>query len=94
MAQYIQEIHKKLKEGIAIIALQKADDKDAGRGGDFSKEKSRLYLSLDYLPEQKANRIKIVDAKAWKTETNPRGMYRHYKLANGSRFFPVSNWEG
>ncbi len=94
VAQYIQEIHKKLKEGIAIIALQKADDKEAGRGGDFSKEKSRLYLSLDYLPEQKVNRIKIVDAKAWKTETNPRGMYRNYKLANGSRFFPVSNWEG
>ncbi|HAR33412.1 MAG TPA: hypothetical protein DCR95_04795 [Desulfobacter sp.] len=90
----IQEIHKKLKDGIAIIALQKADGRDAGRGGDFSKEKSRLYLSLDYLPEQKVNRIKIVDAKAWRTETNPRGMYRHYKLANGSKFFPASNWEG
>ena len=90
----IQEIHKKLKDGIAIIALQKADGRDAGRGGDFSKEKSRLYLSLDYLPEQKVNRIKIVDAKAWRTETNPRGMYRQYKLANGSKFFPTSNWEG
>ncbi len=60
----IQEIHKKLKDGIAIIALQKAEGRDAGRGGDFSKEKARLYLSLDYLHEQKVNQLKIVDAKA------------------------------
>jgi len=93
VAQYIQEIHKKLKDGIAIIALQKSDGKDTGRGGDFSKEKARLYLSLDYLPEQKANRIKITDAKAWRTNINPRGMCRNYKLANGSRFIPVSNWD-
>ncbi len=46
VAQYIQEIHRKLKDGICIIALQKAEGKDAGRGGDFSKEKARLYLSL------------------------------------------------
>jgi len=90
----IQEIHKKLKDGIAIIALQKAEGRDAGRGGDFSKEKARLYLSLDYLHEQKVNRLKIVDAKAWRTSTNPRGMFRHYKLANGARFVPTSAWEG
>lgn len=94
VAQYIQEIHKKLKEGIAIIALQKSEGKDNGRGGDFSKEKARLYLSLDYLHDKKVNQVKITDAKAWRTSTNPRGMYRHYKLANGSAFYPVSAWEG
>lgn len=94
VAQFIQEIHKKLKEGIAIIALQKAEGKDTGRGGDFSKEKARLYLSLDYLADKKVNQVKITDAKAWRTSTNPRGMYRHYKLANGSSFCPVSAWEG
>jgi hypothetical protein len=94
VAQYIQEIHKKLKEGIAIIALQKSEGKDTGRGGDFSKEKARLYLSLDYLADKKVNQVKITDAKAWRTSTNPRGMYRHYKLANGSAYYPVSAWEG
>jgi len=88
----IQEIHKKLKEGVCIIALQKADNKDTGRGGDFSKEKARLYLSLDYLNDQKVNRIKITDAKAWRTDRNPRGMYRNYKLVKGSRFVPVTDW--
>lgn len=92
VAQYIQEIHKKLKDGICIIALQKSEGKDAGRGGDFSKEKARLYLSLDYLQEQKANRIKITDAKAWRADRNPRGMYRDYKLIKGSRFMPITDW--
>lgn len=92
VAQYIQGIHRKLKEGIAIIALQKSDAKEAGRGGDFSKEKSRLYMALDYLPEMKKNRLKIIDAKAWRGKQNPRGMYRNYKLVNGSRFLADGPW--
>jgi len=92
VAQYIQEIHKKLKEGICIIALQKAEGKDTGRGGDFSKEKARLYLSLDYLHSEKMNHIKITDAKAWRTDRNPRGLYRIYKLVKGSMFIPMADW--
>lgn len=93
VAQYIQEIHKKLKAGICIIALQKSEGRDAGRGGDFSKEKARLYLSLDYLHDEKMNRIKITDAKAWRTDRNPRGMYRNYKLVKGSKYIPVTEWK-
>jgi len=94
VAQYIQEIHNKLKEGICIIALQKSEGRDNGRGGDFSKEKARLYISLDYIPNQKINQVKIVDAKAWRTETNPRGLYRNYKLVKGAKFIADSHWEG
>lgn len=92
VAAYIQDVHKKLKDGIAIIALQKSQNKETGRGGDFSKEKARLYLNLDYLPEQKANVVKIVDAKAWRTHQNPRGLCRRYKLSNGAVFMPVGDW--
>lgn len=92
VAGMIREIHKKLRDGICIIALQKAEDKDTGRGGDFSKEKARLYLSLDYLHDRKINRIKITDAKAWRTDRNPRGMHRTYKLFGGSKFEPTSDW--
>jgi hypothetical protein len=92
VAQYIQEIHNKLKEGICIIALQKSEGKDSGRGGDFSKEKARLYIALDYLSDKKVNQVKIVDAKAWRTEINPRGLYRNYKLVKGAKFIAASNW--
>lgn len=94
VAQYIQEIHKKLKEGICIIALQKSHGKETGRGGDFSIEKARLYINLDYFTDRKINQMKITEAKAWRTEINPRGMYRDYKLANGSKFVAVSDWQG
>jgi len=93
VAQYIQEIHKKLKDGICVIALQKSEGRNEGRGGDFSKEKSRLYLSLDYLHDKKVNQVKIVDAKAWRHgNINPRGLYRHYKLLNGAKYVPASDW--
>ena len=94
VAQYIQEIHNKLKEGICIIALQKSEGRDNGRGGDFSKEKARLYVSLDFMPNKKVNQVKIVDAKAWRTEINPRGLCRNYKLVKGAKFIPDSHWEG
>ena len=93
VAKQIQEIHKKLKEGIAIIALQKSSGKPLGRGGDFSMEKARLYLTLDFLPEEKRNRLKIVDAKSWRTDLNPRGMFIDYKLVHGSGFIPVTDWQ-
>jgi len=93
VAEYIQEIHKKLKEGICIIALQKSDLKETGRGGDFSKEKARLYLTLDHLADEKMNQIKIGEAKAWRSDINPRGMCRRYKLVKGSRFIPSTDWK-
>lgn len=92
VAQYIQEIHKKLKDGICIIGLQKSDYKETGRGGDFSKEKARLYIVLDYVKEDKTNLAKIVDAKAWRGDENPRGKVREYKLVKGNKFFSSSGW--
>ncbi|MGD0277306.1 MAG: hypothetical protein ABSB79_14840, partial [Syntrophales bacterium] len=94
VAHYISDIHSKLKEGICIIVLQKSEAKETGRGGDFSKEKSRLYLSLDYLSDQNENRLKIIDAKAWRTKENPRGKYKTYKLINGSEYCETSEWIG
>ena len=74
--------------------MQKSEGKYNGRGGDFSKEKARLYIALDYLSDKKVNRVKIVDAKAWRTEINPHGLYRNYKLVKGATFIPVGTWEG
>ena len=72
--------------------MQKSDNKDTGRGGDFSKEKARLYVGLDYIAEERSNRAKIVDAKAWRGDRNPRGLVREYKLIQGSKFFSIGGW--
>lgn len=88
----ITQIHEKLGKGLAFIAIQKADGKDIGRGADFSREKARLYLSLDWDADKRMNRVKIIDFKAWRGK-NPRGLTRYYKLVMGAQIIPQSNWE-
>lgn len=77
----IKAVFDRLTTGIAIIALQKKEGKVLGRGGDFSLEKARLYLSMD------AGELTIVKGKNWaKPGVNPKGMSFKFKLADGCRF--------
>ena len=48
ISESLSAIHQKLNGGLAVIAIQKAPGADLGRGGTFSLEKARLYVSLDY----------------------------------------------
>jgi len=86
IANQIGEIHRRLQTGIAVIAIQKERGRDYGRGGSFSLEKPRLYLSID------PGRIKIVKAKNWRTEENPNGLIRYFKIVQGAKFIPDGDW--
>jgi len=99
VAELISSVHRSLAghNGIAIICIQKnpprlgADGKlhdvDMGRGGSFSLEKPRLYLSMDY------GRVKIVKAKNWvDAHTNPNGLCKDFKLLGGATFIETSGW--
>lgn len=81
VAKSIQDIHKKLDGALAVIAIQKNPKAELGRGGAFSLEKARLYISLDY------NVAKIVSCKNFKEnlliQGNPRGYTCRYKLVQG-----------
>jgi hypothetical protein len=81
VASAIQKIHKKLGGALCVIGLQKNPGADLGRGGAFSLEKARLYISLDY------QSAKIVSCKNFKENElikgNPRGYTTKYKLVNG-----------
>ena len=81
IAEEIRLVHNKLKEGVCFIALQKDPNATFGRGGTFSAEKARLYLTLDH------HVAKMVDVKAYRGN-NPRGWIFTYKLLNGSFFIP------
>ena len=88
----IAQIHKKLKNGIAIIALQKPKGRDEGRGGSVTLEKPRLYLSMS------CGNLKITKAKSWSTLAkntgqNPNGLTIDFKLVQGCKFIPNgSGW--
>jgi hypothetical protein len=70
-----------LDNGIAVIAIQKVPGRALGRGGDFTAEKARLYLTLD------KGEITITKGKLWADQLiNPRGMTWKFKLVGGCKF--------
>lgn len=84
----LRSIHEKLKDGVAIICIQKKYGDDLGRGGQFTLDKARLYVSLD---GGRPNRAKIISCKSFR-DRNPRGMVLHFKYRNGCEFVPEGYW--
>jgi len=85
----IKAIFDKLKKGIALIALQKKIGSEFARGGDFTMEKARLYITLS-----RDNICKIIKAKNWvNSMVKPTGKQRKYILLHGCEFRTKSNWE-
>jgi len=80
---WIREVWEKLGKGIAVVCLQKKRGADLGRGGEVTAEKARLYLAMDH------GLVKIIKAKNWATDQNPRGMAWTYQVVGGSRFVNV-----
>lgn len=81
VASLLKDIHNKLSgKDIALVALQKAPGADTGRGGAFGLEKPRLALAME------AGKIKIVKAKNWRTDRNPNGLFKEFKLVMGYKF--------
>ena len=78
IAKHIKEVFDKLKNGIAIIAIQKDAEKAKGVGGMFSMHKSRLYLNIDY------EQLQIVKCKNKRyMESNIRGQKMKFKINRG-----------
>ena len=79
-------------QGIAIVALQKDPRSQYGRGGAFSVEKARLYVTLNHV--EGVNTAAIESGKMWHNSVdNPRGQYKTYKLAKGCYFVSESAWQ-
>jgi hypothetical protein len=90
----IKLIWDRLKDGIAIIAIQMKAGGTIGRGGDFSKEKARLYLTMDYMADLRCTNMRIEEAKS-PTAAYPdgvRGWSRKVKIIDGCKFSPQENW--
>jgi len=80
IAKPIRQVHEKLEDGIAIIALQKKYGQELGRGAEFSMEKSRLYLSLDFLKDELCSKVTVIDAKASKMPISASGLHKRIKI--------------
>ena len=92
IAADIKRVYEKLTTGICIMCIQKSEQKELGRGGDFSMEKARLYLTVDPDPPA-GNVLKIYRAKNHaQPGVNPRGMKTNFKIIQGSMLLQVGGW--
>ena len=84
----LKGISDHLKNGFALIALQKNHGRDEGLGGARGLEKPRLYLAMDN------GRLKIVKGKSWADRgNNHNGQSIRFKLVDGCKFIIESRWE-
>ena len=97
IGKHIRKIHEKLVDGVCIVAIQKKYGERLARGADFSMEKSRLYLSMDYCNAGDEigghSKLTIVDAKIPKMPGGVNGKWKRIKIYNGAKLQAIdSNW--
>jgi len=85
IGHYIKRVHDEIKDGVAIIAIQKNAKQDNPLGGFRAMEKARLALSLD------KGVLKVTKAKNFKPGYeqyggSPEGLMTDFKLIGGHKF--------
>lgn len=89
IGEEIEKVYRKLKRGIAVIAIQKKPGQDIGLGGIFSWKRAKLYLSLDSIKSGGAfyHRLKIIKARGRADpDVNPKDMEITFYLVKGIQF--------
>ena len=93
VADEIKDIHGKLSNGIALIAIQKKYGEILGRGGDFTLQRPRLYVTLEHRPTEKEGHAKCFVAKNRRDpERGLAGRQCTYKLWNAWKFKVTVPW--
>lgn len=90
----IRSVYDSLKNGVALICIQKASKSEIGRGGEGTLEKSRLYMTVDYLATGKHSIIcalRLVKIKNFIGE-NLQNFEIHFRLSEGHKIDPLTNW--
>lgn len=85
----LAKIQKRLKNGIALVALQKDPDKKHGVGGHMTLAKPALFCAIDHkFPE---TILTIEKAKNYK-DKNPHGYQHSIKIVGGINIKPQGYW--
>lgn len=85
IGKQIDEIHNKLKTGIALVCIQKDPKRDMGRGGIGTLERPRLYVALN------KGWAKIIKAKSPRNES-PDGLCMKFGFDKKGAMIERSAW--
>jgi len=86
MQGLINDIHGKLREGVALINIQKKRGELYGKGGSGTEERCRLYMTMEF---QELTLVKVKSPKKTAGFDQPdiQGKKIFFKLHNYSKFF-------
>lgn len=90
----IRDIYDSLENGVAVIAIQKKGIADVGRGGEATKDKARLYMTLDFLCSMEhciICAIRLTKVKKSLKE-NMQDRELHFRIERGSHLSVIMDW--
>ena len=90
----IRDIYDALGDGVAVVAIQKESKAVYARGGEGTMEKSRLYLTIDYLatvPKGVICAIKILKVKNFVGD-NYKNFELHFKIHGRNEMTVLMDW--
>lgn len=90
----IRDVYDSLENGVAIIAIQKKSNSDVARGGDATKDKARLYMTLDFLCALEhciVCALKLTKVKKSLHE-NMQDKELHFRIERGAHLSVVMDW--
>lgn len=86
----LAKIQRKLDKGVAIVALQKNKGMDWGVGGQQTRAKPALFLTVE--ENYPAGQIlKVIKAKTF-TDVNPNGFVCQFRIVKGINLQQTTGW--
>ena len=86
----LAKIQRKLRKGVAFVALQKNKGMEWGIGGQQTRAKPALFLTVE--PDfPNGAKMRIEKAKAFK-EYNPNGFCCNFKIIKGINLLEMTGW--
>jgi len=73
----MEDIQSELRDGIALVVLQKNENKTLGMGGAFSEHRASVYFNID------KDLLTVRKVKEYKNGVNPNGAMYGYSIING-----------
>ncbi|MBM9614767.1 bifunctional DNA primase/polymerase [Desulfobulbus rhabdoformis] len=90
--KFIADIHRRLKSGVAVVAMQKKQGQRYAKGGEMTIEKPRLAINLDR-NEPHGFICKIIKCKEPVDFMHSiQDMERDFVISGSSEILPISDW--